>query len=55
MKLFELYSSDTSLKNSFRSTIIVSNSLDSDQARHFVRPDLSPSCLQKLSANNTNR
>ena len=28
----------------------MSNSLDSDQARHFVGPDLSPNCLQRLSA-----
>ena len=29
----------------------VSNSLDSDQAGHFVGPDLGPNCLQRLSAN----
>ena len=28
----------------------MSNSLDPDQARHFVEPDLGPNCLQKLSA-----
>ena len=28
----------------------VSNSLDPDQARHYVGPDLGPSCLQRLSA-----
>ena len=28
----------------------VSNSLDPDQARHYVGPDLDPSCLQRLSA-----
>ena len=28
----------------------VSNRLDKDQARLFVRPDLGPNCLQKLSA-----
>ena len=32
--------------NTFR----VSNSLDPDQAQHFVRPDLGPNCLQRLSA-----
>ena len=37
-------------KKSFRNTIRVSNSLDPDQARHFVRPDLGPNCLQRLSA-----
>ena len=25
----------------------VSNSLDPDQARHFVGPDLGPNCLQR--------
>ena len=28
----------------------VSNSLDPDQARHFVGPDLGPNCLQNISA-----
>ena len=28
----------------------MSNSLDPDQDRHFVGPDLGPNCLQKLSA-----
>ena len=31
----------------------MSNSLDPDQARHFVGPDLGPNCLQKLSADDT--
>ena len=31
-------------------TIWVSKSFDPDQARHFVGPDLSPNCLQRLSA-----
>ena len=34
----------------FFNIIRVSNSLDPDQARHFVRPDLGPNCLQRLSA-----
>ena len=42
-------------KKSSRNTIRVSNSLDPDQARHFVRPDLGPNCLQRLSADNTDR
>ena len=42
-------------ENSFRNAIIVSNSSDSDQARHFVRPDLDPNCLQRLSADDTGR
>ena len=33
-------------KNYFRDTIRVSNSLDPDQAKHFVGPDLGPNCLQ---------
>ena len=39
-------------KNSFsnRCTIRVSKSLDPDQARHFVRPDLGTNCLHRLSA-----
>ena len=28
----------------------MSNSLDPDQAQHFVGPDLGPNCLQRLSA-----
>ena len=28
----------------------MSNSLNPDQARHFVGPDLDPNCLQRLSA-----
>ena len=30
------------------------NSLDPDQARHFVGPDLDPNCLEGLSAEDTN-
>ena len=43
------------LRNSFRNTTRVSNSLDPDQARHYVGPDLVPKCLQKLSADDTRR
>ena len=43
------------LKISFRNTIRVSSSLDSDQARHFIEPDMGPNCLQRLSADNTSR
>ena len=39
-------------KNSSRNTIKVSNSLDQDQAQHFVGPDLDSNCLQKLSTDN---
>ena len=34
----------------FFNTIRVSKSLDPDQARRFVGPDLGPNCLQRLSA-----
>ena len=40
-------------ENSVRITIRVSNSLDPDQAHHFVWPDLGQNCLQKLSADQT--
>ena len=33
-------------KNSFRSTIRLSNNWDPDQDRHFVDPDLGPNCLR---------
>ena len=33
----------------------MSNSLDPGQARCFVGPDLDPSCLQRLSADDTSR
>ena len=36
--------------NSLDGAIRVSNSLDPDQARHFVGPDLDSNCLQRLSA-----
>ena len=42
-------------KNSFRNTIRVTNSLDPDQNRHFVGPDLGPSCLQRLSVDGKSR
>ena len=37
-------------KKSFWNTIRVSNSLDPDQARQHVGPDLGTNCLQRLSA-----
>ena len=33
----------------------MSNSLDPDQARHFVGPDLGPNCLQRSSADITGK
>ena len=41
-------------KRSYRNTIIMSNSLDPDQAGCFLQPDLGPNCL-KLSSDNTGR
>ena len=37
------------------STTRVSQSLDLDQTRQFVAPDLSPGCFQRLSADTTSR
>ena len=42
-------------KKTFMNTIRVSNSLDPGQARLFVGPDLGPSCLQRLSADDNSR
>ena len=52
---FLIFSKSLFLKNSFRNTTRVSDSLDPDQARHFGGPDLGPNCLQKLSADDTRR
>ena len=41
--------------NFFSGIPSVSNSLDPDQARHFVEPGLGPNCLQRLSADDTRR
>ena len=51
----DFFQYSTFLKNSFRNRIRVSNSLDPDRARHSVRPDLSPNCLRRLSADDTSR
>ena len=51
----DLFQNQLFRKKSFRNTIRVSNSLDPDQVRCFVEPDLGPNCLQKLSADNTSR
>ena len=42
-------------KHSYRMSTRVVNRLDPDQARRFVRPDLDPTCLQRLSADATSR
>ena len=47
--LLNLWSSaDYFWNQHFRNTISVSNSLDSDQAGHFVRPDLGPNPFVKV-------
>ena len=33
----------------------MSNSLDPDQARHFIGHDMGPNCLQKMSTDKTGR
>ena len=47
VRLVGFFSNSTFLGNSFKSTIRMSSSLDPDQARHFVGPDLDPNCLQR--------
>ena len=39
----------------FHNTIRVSNSLDTDQARQYVEPDLGPNCLERLSVDDSGR
>ena len=54
-RLLIFFSKSTFRKNSFGNNIRVSTSLDPDQAWHFVRPYLSPNCLERLSADDTRR
>ena len=51
----DLFSKSSFWQKFFRNTTRVSNSLDPDQALHFVRADLGPNCLQKLSEDDTSR
>ena len=44
----DIFSRSTVSKNSFRDTIRVSKSLDPEQARCIVGPDLGPNILQRL-------
>ena len=46
----DFFSKFTFSKNSFKDTIRVSNSLDPDQARCSVGPDLATYCLQRSSS-----
>ena len=43
------YLKETPFKMSLRDTIKMNVSLDPDQTRFFVRPDLCPNCLQRVS------
>ena len=45
--------SSADYKKIFRNTIRVSNSLDPDQARQNIRPDMDPNCLQRFSSDDT--
>ena len=49
----DFFFKSTFSKSSFGNTIRVPNGLDSDQARRYLGPDLSPNCLQRLSADDT--
>ena len=40
-----IFLSSVDIKKSFRNNIRESNSLDPDQAQHFVGADLGPNCL----------
>ena len=51
----DFFQNDLFKKKSFRNAIRVSYSLDPDKAQHFVGADLDPTCLQKLSADDTSR
>ena len=51
---FKLTFPKTSFRNTYHQSV-KPNSLDSDQARHFVGPDLGPNCLQRLSKVATSR
>ena len=49
----DFFSKLTFSKSSFRDTIRVANGLLPNQDRRSVGPDLCPSCLQRLSADDT--
>ena len=52
---FSFFSKLSFSKIHFRNTIKMSNSLDADQDRQTVGPDLGPNCLQRLSEVDKNR
>ena len=47
---FFLSSADIFQNKLFQKVLLGSNTLDPDQARQNIRPDLGPNCLQRLSA-----
>ena len=49
----EFFSKSTVLNYFLRNTSRVSNSLEPDQAQHFVGPDPVLNCLQRLSADDS--
>ena len=51
----DFFSNSTFSKIIFRNTIRESNSWDPDHAQNNVGPDLVPSCLQKVAADETSR
>ena len=51
-RYFCCYSKYTFSKNSFGTSITLSNGLDSDQDWNAGGPDLGPNCLQRLSSEN---
>ena len=51
LTIFKINAFKKQVRNTI-SMIRVSNSLDPDQDRRFVSPDLGPNCLQRLSADN---
>ena len=50
-----IFFSKLTIKKIIRNIIWASISLDPDQARNFVRPDVDPNYLQMLSADDTSR
>ena len=51
----DFFSKLTFSNNYIRNIITVSNSLDLDQAQHFVGSDLGSKCLQRSSADDTSK
>ena len=51
----QFFFSELTLKKNLSGIPSIANSLDQDQAKFFVRSDLGPKCLQRLSADDTSR